>query len=166
MPFRLIAAIFIFLAASAPALADSAKSLGRFEDWEAFTLTDKAGKVCYTASLPKRSLNSFKGRGDAYVSVTHRPNDKSFDVISVMFGYPLKKDAPAEIDIGGAKFDLYTTGDTGWSRNDKAVVQAMLKGNSMVVHGSPTKGEQTADTYSLAGFAKAFAEIGKTCGVK
>ena len=75
-------------------------------------------------------------------------------------------DAPAEIDVGGAKFDLYTSGDGAWARNDKAVVQAMLKGKSFVVHGVPAKGEPTADTYSLDGFPKAYADISKACGAK
>jgi hypothetical protein len=158
--------VSLFLALVTPALADSAKSLGRFDDWESFTYADKSGRVCYAASLPKRSLNAFKGRGEAYVSVTNRPAEKSFEVISVTAGYPLKKDAPAELDIGGAKFDLYTAGDTAWTRNDKAVVQAMLKGSSLVVHTTSAKGQQTADTYSLSGFARAVAEIAKACPAK
>jgi hypothetical protein len=149
-----------------PVLADSAKSLGKSGDWESFTYSDKAGKVCYTASLPKRSLNAAKGRGETYLSVTHRPNDKSFDVVSFTAGYSFKKDAPAEIDVGGAKFDLYTAGDGAWARNDKAVLDAMLKGKALVVHGTPVKGDPTADTYSLDGFAKAYADIGKACGAK
>lgn len=159
----------VFLAAVLPALpveADSAKPLGKSGDWESFTYTDKAGKVCYTASLPKRSLNAQKGRGETYLSITHRPNDKSFDVVSVTSGYSFKKDASAEIDIGGAKFDLYTTADGAWARNDKAVVQAMLKGKALVVHGTPAKGDPIADTYSLDGFVKAYADIAKACAVK
>jgi hypothetical protein len=111
-------------------------------------------------------LNAQKGRGETYISITHRPNDKSFDVVSVTAGYSFKKDAPAEIDIGGAKFDLYTTGDGAWARNDKAVIQAMLKGKALIIHGTPLKGDPTADTYSLDGFVKAYADIGKACGVK
>jgi hypothetical protein len=158
----------VFLASLIPALpaqADSAKPLGKSGDWESFTYTDKAGKVCYSASLPKRSLNAPKGRGETYLSITHRPNDKSFDVVSITSGYSFKKDAPAEIDIGGAKFDLYTTNDGAWARNDKAVVQAMLKGKGLVIHGTPAKGDPIADTYSLDGFVKAYADIGKACGV-
>ncbi len=163
---RLAAISLLAVSVALPALADSAKSLGKSGEWESFAYTDKAGKVCYTASLPKRSLNSAKSRGETYVSVTHRPAEKSIGVVSVTAGYTFKKDAPAELDIGGDKFDLYTSGDTGWTRNDKAVVQAMLKKRTMVVHGTPHKGEATADTYSLEGFPKAYAEISKACGVK
>jgi hypothetical protein len=34
----------------------------------------------------------------------------------------------------------------------------------VIVHGQPVKGEASADTYALDGFAKAYAEIGKACG--
>lgn len=161
-----ILAFLVATIAAVPSWADSAKTLGKSGDWESFTYSDRAGKVCYTASLPKRSLNAPKGRGETYVSITHRPNDKSFDVVSVTSGYTFKKDAPAEIDIGGAKFDLYTTPDGAWARNDKAVVQAMLKGKTLVIHGTPAKGDPIADTYSLEGFVKAYGDIGKACGVK
>ena len=163
---RLASVGIAVVVAAGPAWADSAKSLGKSGDWESFAYADKAGKVCYTATVPKRSLNSAKGRARVYVSITHRPTDKSFDVVSVTAGYTYKKDAPAEIDINGAKFDLYASADSAWARNDRAIVQAMLKGKTMVVYGTPAKGEQTVDTYSLDGFGKAYADIGKACGVK
>jgi len=161
---RLLAATVLLACAAAPAWADSAKTLGKFGDWTAFTFSDKNGKVCYTVSQPKRSINSPKGRGDVYVTITHRPSDKSFDVVSVTQGYQFKKESVPEFDIGGARFDLYTQESGAWSRNDKAVVQAMLKGKSLIMHGQPQKGEASADTYSLEGFPKAYGEIGKACG--
>lgn len=160
------ACVLAAFAVAPPAFADSAKSLGKFGAWESFAYSTRAGKACYTASLPKSSLNAVKGRGESYVTVTQRPSDKSFDVISITAGYTFRKDAAAELDVGGARFDLYTTADTAWARNDQAAVQAMLKGKTMIVHGSPAKGEPTADTYSLDGFVKAYAEINKACGVK
>ncbi len=85
--------------------------------------------------------------------------------MSVTEGFPLKKDGTTELDIGGAKFDLYAIDDTLWSRNDKAVDQAMLKGKAVLVYGAPVKGEQVVDTYSLDGFVKAYADIAKACGL-
>jgi hypothetical protein len=158
----LIAALFVV----SPALADSAKSLGKFGDWGAFAYSGKGGKVCYAVGKPKRSLGSPKGREEIYLTITHRPADKSFDVVSVTAGYTYKKDSAAEMDVGGAKFDLYTTEETAWARDDKAVVTAMLKGKSLVVHGTPVKGDPTADTYSLDGFVQAHTEIGKACATK
>jgi len=158
----LIATLF----AGSAAFADTAKPLGKFGDWGAFAYSGKGGKVCYAVGKPKHSLGSSKVRNEVYLTITHRPADKSFDVVSVTAGYAFKKDAAAELDIGGAKFDLYTTEDTAWARDDKAVVQALLKGKSVVVHGMPAKGDPTADTYSLDGFVQAHTEIGKACATK
>lgn len=159
--FAAAAAAFLL---SAPAMADSTKVLGKFGDWSAFLYGEKSGKICYAVGKPGRSMNSPKGRGEAYVTVTNRPADKSFDVVSVTQGYAFKKDSAPELDINGARFDLYTQDSTAWTRDDKAVVQALLKSKTLIVHGLPAKGEESADTYALDGFAKAYAEINKACG--
>ncbi len=164
----LLAALSIsaFIALPLSAQAEAPKSLGTFGAWRAYVYAEKNGKVCYAAALPANSLNTPKGRGPAAISVTHRTGDKSRDVVSVSAGFPFKKDGKPELDISGAKFDLYAQDSTAWTHNDKAVVQAMLKGKSVVAHSSPVKGADVADTFSLDGFAKAYAEIGKACGVK
>src|SRR5205809_90905 len=80
-----------------------------------------------------------------------------------------KKSSDASLDIGGAKFDLFTKGDSAWARTadlDKTIVEAMAKGKQAVVKGIPPKGQPTTDTYSLAGFAQALAMIDKACGIK
>jgi invasion protein IalB len=146
--------------------ADSAKLLGKSGEWESFTYNEKGGKVCYLASQPKQSVGAAKGRGKVFFTVTHRAADKSIGVVSVDAGFSYKKDAPAELDIGGAKFDLYTTGTTAWARNDKAVVAALLKAKTVITHGTPTQGAAVADTFSLDGFAKAYADINKACDIK
>jgi hypothetical protein len=166
MLIKLLSLSFMVLIAIAPvgsAWSDSAKLLGKTGDWESFSYSDKSGKVCYTASLPKHSLNAPKGRSESHLSITDRVADKSVGVISVSEGFPVTKDG--EIDIGGAKFDLYASDNALWSRADKAVVQTMLKGKSLLVYGAPAKGAQVVDTYSLDGFAKAYADIGKACGL-
>jgi invasion protein IalB len=159
----LLAAAFLPVLAQA---ADSAKLLGKSGDWESFTYNEKGGKVCYLASQPKKSLGATKDRSNVFFTITHRTADKSIGVISVDAGFTYKKDAPAELDVGGAKFDLYTTGTTAWARNDKAVVAALLKAKTVIAHGTPAKGEPVADTFSLDGFAKALADINKACDVK
>jgi invasion protein IalB len=158
-----LAAALVPLLATA---ADSAKLLGKSGDWESFTYNEKGGKVCYIASQPTRSVGAPKGRGNVFFTITHRTTDKSIGVVSIDAGYTYKKDAPVEIDVGGAKFDLYTTGDSAWARNDKAVVAALLKAKTVIAHGTPAKGDPVADTFSLDGFAKAYAEINKACDVK
>ncbi|HLN22396.1 MAG TPA: invasion associated locus B family protein [Patescibacteria group bacterium] len=149
-----------------PGLADGTKSLGRAGEWGAFVSAQKADKVCYAASKPKHSQDAPPHRGDVYFSVADRPTDKSDGVVSVTAGYTYKADALAEVDVDGVKFSLYTAQNTAWSQQNKALVQAMLKGKTMLVYGTPAKGRQIVDTYSLDGFAKTFAEIAHACVTK
>jgi hypothetical protein len=150
-------------ALSAPA---APQSLGKFGDWEAFVESGADGKVCYAATLPKQSKNAPDERGRAYTMLSDHPADKSFGVVGITAGFALKKGAPAELEVNGAKFDLYTVGDTAWSRDDKAVVAALAKSRVATFVGYPAKGEAVADSYGLAGFADARAAIDKACPTK
>jgi invasion protein IalB len=156
-----------------PVLAQSPKSLGTFDAWVAVELPEKSSKICYMASRPEKSAPDGAKRGDILLTVTHRPNAKQRDEVSFQSGYPYKPGAPVTIEIDKKKFELFTKPDSdpegAWSRDaamDKALVEAMRAGNSAVVKGTSSRGTETADTFSLAGFTKAYAEIGKACGIK
>ena len=137
--------------------------------WTAYAYSEKSGKVCYLAGEPKKSEPASGKRRHPLAMVTHRPGEKIANVVSFIEGYPLKDGSEVSLDIGGAKFDLFTKGDSAWARTpelDRAIVEAMSKGQQAVVKGTPQKGPATTDTYSLAGFAEALALIDKACDVK
>jgi len=158
--------LLLAAAAGRAATASAPQSLGKFGDWEAFVESGAGGKVCYAATLPKQSKNAPAARGRAYTLVSHHPADKSFGVIGITAGFALKKGAPAMLKINETKFDLYTVGDTAWSRDDKAIVAALAKSRSATFFGFPAKGDAVADRYGLAGFADAHAAIDKACPPK
>ncbi len=146
-----------------------AERLGAADAWTAYAYTEKSGKVCYLAGEPKKSGPAGGRRKHPLAMVTHRPGEKVANVVSFAEGYPLKEDSEVSLDIGGAKFDLFTKGDTAWARTpelDKSIVEAMTKGKQAIVKGTPQKGPATTDDYSLAGFAQALALIDKACDVK
>lgn len=146
-----------------------AERLGTADAWTAFTYSEKSGKVCYLAGEPKKSEPAGGKRKHPLAMVTHRPGEKIANVVSFVEGYPLKEGSEVSLDTGGAKFDLFTKGDSAWARTpelDKSIVEAMTKGKQVVVKGTPKKGPTTTDTYSLAGFAQALALIDKACDVK
>jgi hypothetical protein len=121
------------------------------------------------AGEPKKSEPASGKRRHPLAMVTHRPGEKIANVVSFIEGYPLKDGSEVSLDIGGAKFDLFTKGDSAWARTpelDRAIVETMSKGKQAVVKGTPQKGPATIDTYSLAGFAQALALIDKACDVK
>jgi len=143
--------------------------LGAADAWTAYAYSERSGKVCYLTGVPWKSEPAGGKRKHPLAMVTHRPGEKVANVVSFVEGYPLKEGSEVSLDIGGAKFDLFTKGDSAWARTpelDRAIVEAMSKGQQAVVKGTPQKGPATTDTYSLAGFAQALALIDKACDVK
>jgi len=159
------------LATAGSAAAADPRLLGTFKDWNAFAFEEKGTKVCYISSQPKKKEPAAAKRGDVYVLVTHRPAEKTLDVVSFIAGYPFKKDSETVLEVGGKSFKLFTDGETAWARDadtDKAVTAAFrdTKGKPMVVKGVSGRGTKTTDTYSLDGVAQAYDAINQACGVK
>jgi hypothetical protein len=154
--------------ATAPA-APVSRPLGSVDAWTAYSYTENGGRVCYLVGDPARSEPVGFRRHLATAMVTHRPEENVTNVISFTEGYALKPGSEANLDVGDKKFDLFTNGDTAWSRTadlDRTIVDTMIKGRDAVLTASPPKGPRTIDSYSLAGFGKALALIDKACGVK
>jgi hypothetical protein len=152
-------------AKSAPAV----RRLGSAEGWTAYTYTGHSGKVCYITGFPVKRETGHIKRRPAVMMVTHRPDEHVSDVVSFDEGYLFKDGSDAALDVDGTKFDLFTKGDTAWSRSsdlDKTIVAAMAKGKHAAIEGTPQKGPLLADAYSLAGFSHALALIDKACGVQ
>ena len=64
------------------------------DDWSAFTDDEGGGKkVCYAGSEPKKETGEYKARDETFVLITHRPDEKTTDVVSVTAGYTYKKDS-------------------------------------------------------------------------
>jgi hypothetical protein len=156
------AAALILSATTAQAQGDP-KSLGTFDAWTAVEMPARAGKICYMVARPAKSLPEGAKRGDILLTVTHRPAAKQRDEVSFQSGYPYKAEAPVVLEVEKKK------PESAWSRDtnmDKALVAAMRAGNSLTIKGSSARGTDTTDTFSLDGFSKAYAEIGKACGIK
>lgn len=159
------------LPAAAQGAGDAAtpQAIGGGKGWDAFSFTDKAGKVCYVVGRPEKSEpgNAKRGRIDAIV--THRPKENALNVVNFDLGYALKPGAPVELDIDGRKFALFADKDSAWAADaatDKAMTEALAKGRRAIVKGSSARGTATSDAYALDGFKGALAAIDKACGVK
>jgi invasion protein IalB len=156
---------------AAPVQAQEPKSLGNFTDWSAFSFQEGNRQTCYMVSQPKNQegLAPNARRGDVYVMVTHRPNERSLDVVSVLAGYTFQQGSEATAQIGNQTFRLFTDGDGAWARDestDRQVVGAMRGGQTMIVRGQSNRGTRTTDTYSLRGFSAAYQAINQACNVK
>jgi hypothetical protein len=157
------------LACGTVAHAAEPQLIGSFNDWNAFSYDENGQKVCYMSSRPKKDEGNYKQRGDIYVLITHRPAEKSLDVVSVTTGYTYKEKSEAQVSVGNQNFKLFTDGDTAWARDektDKSLVSAIRGGSAMIIKGTSNRGTATTDTYSLAGTSAAYEAINKACDVK
>ncbi|WP_029010323.1 invasion associated locus B family protein [Azospirillum halopraeferens] len=151
------------------ASAAEPRFLGSFRDWNAFSFDESGQTVCYMSSQPQKKEPGNVRRGDIYALVTHRPAENTFDVVSIIVGYPFRKNSEASIAIDGKDFALFTDGETAWARDaatDRAIVDAMRAGRNMVVKGVSARGTNTTDTYSLMGVSDAYDALVKACNVK
>ena len=123
---------------SCPAFAGSVPvELGEYGDWTAYSYKEGKNLVCYMASTPKKDEGNYK-KGSGVV-----------------------------VKIGTTSFNnLFTSGDNAWAPDastDKKLVDAMKRGQRMIVEGMSSRGTKTKDTYSLAGFTGAYKAISAKC---
>jgi invasion protein IalB len=154
---------------AAQATGQDITKLGSAEGWDAFSDAVKGHKICYLIGKPAKSEPASAKRGPIFASVTHRPSEKRTNEVSFTVGYLFKEGSDAELTVDGKKFSLFTNKEGAWAQDattDKAVVEALAKGKQAVIKGTSVRGTQTTDTYSLAGFSQALAQIDKACGIK
>ena len=89
----------VFAFSAAPVSAAAPQLIGEYDDWAAYYHKDSSGIVCYMASTPKKDEGKYTKRGDIYAVVTHRPAEKSFDVVNFVAGYTYKPDSPVVVKI-------------------------------------------------------------------
>ena len=155
-----------------PAPAPEPPKIDRLNDsqtWPAFAETVKNAKTCYVVGHPQKSEPAALKRGEIHVSVTHRPTEKSYNVVNFAAGYPFKEGSEVELAVDARKFTLFTSKEGAWARDpatDKAIVEALAKGKQAVLKGTSARGTNTVDTFALAGFGQSLGEIDKACGLK
>ena len=150
------------------ALAQDIQRLGDFGDWSAFKYEENGAPVCYMASQPTRDEGNYTRRGDIYAQVSHRPNENRRDEVSFVAGYQHQEDSWVHVSVGGQKTRFFTQGDGAWapdSETDKNLIDAMIRGRTLIVEGTSSRGTATKDTYSLIGFTKAYETISQACGL-
>lgn len=151
-----------------PSLANNVPTeIGEYGDWVAYFYKEGKNTVCYMASTPKKDEGNYKKRGDIYAVVTHRPAEKSYNVVNFVAGYDYKLNSNVVVKIGTTTFNsLFTNGDNAWAPDagtDKKLVDAMKRGQQMIVEGVSARGTKTKDTYSLRGFSNAYKAISAKC---
>jgi len=162
-------ALFSFSAATESARAQSAAQLlGEFGDWGAYTATPGGKKVCFALAKPTASETNppNRPRDQAWLFVSTRPAEKVKEEVSVIFGYPLKANSDAVIEVGSTNFAMYTQNDGAWVKNaaeEARLVDAMRKGAEVTVRGESSRGTKTMDQFSLKGISQALDRAASEC---
>ena len=164
---RILLMIFTLVGATGAYALDSApKEIGKFTDWAAYEASENGAKVCWMVTTPKKSLPTNVNRGEIFMMVAHRPNDKVFNKLNVIIGYPFKPEANAFGSIDNKKYRLVTKDDAAWLASPEetdALIKDMRRGMEVIVKGTSTRGTDTTDTFSLRGFTKANRAITQAC---
>lgn len=153
-----------------PAAAGGAEPtlIGQFGTWGAYTAMPSGKKVCFALAKPSSSKTNPAGRprDPAYAFVSTRPSEKVFNEVSIMIGYQLKPGSESALEVGGARYAMYTQGDGLWIKNaaeEERMVDSLRKAPDATVKGVSAKGTQTTDTFSLKGLAQALDRIAQDC---
>jgi hypothetical protein len=142
--------------------------LGQFGDWGAYTATNGGRKVCYALAKPSAQATepANRPRDPAYTFVSTRPTENVRNEISIVIGYPFKPGSEATVDIGSAKYAMYTQADGAWIKNaaeEARMVDAMRRSSDMVVSGESGRGTKSTDRYALKGLSQALDRVAQEC---
>jgi invasion protein IalB len=164
-------------AAAQPAQKDAAAAigggtqpllLGQYGDWGAYTASPGGRKICFALAKPAKGATepANRPRDPAYMFISTRPAEKVSNEVSVIVGYGQKPSADALVEIGSARYAMYTQNDGAWIKNaaeENKLIDSLRKGADVVVKGESAKGTKTTDTYALKGLAQALDRVGQEC---
>ena len=160
-----ISFIIILISFSARS-AEDLKSIGKFKDWETFTVTENDNKICFAQSIPiLRAPKKFE-RNPSRLFITFRPSEDIKDEVSATSGYTFQKEKIVKAKTGKKTYDFFSQEEFAWildTEEEQRFIKAMKKASRVMIIGRTEKGKQTIDHYSLMGFTKAYNAAQKTC---
>ena len=163
---KVLLIVLLSLACSISYGEENLKSIGKFKDWESFTLLQNGNKVCFAQSIPVVRAPKKLKREPSRLFVSFRPAENIKNEISVTNGYEFKIKAPVSAKSGKKSYDLFSKGKFAWvvdDKDEKKLIVTMKKASRLMIIGNTNKGEQTTDHYSMMGFTKAYNTAKKNC---
>ena len=146
--------------------AEDLKSIGKFKDWEAFTVTENDNKICFAQSIPiLRAPKKFE-RNPSRLFITFRPSENMKDEVSATSGYTFQKEKIVKAKTGKKTYDFFSQEEFAWildTEEEQRFIKAMKKASRVMIIGRTEKGKQTIDHYSFMGFTKAYDTAKKNC---
>ena len=150
-----------------------------FGDWQIYqTASDCPRKECGASSSPATTVNTRNGRNvqvrrgtiKLFVTATSLSSADSA-LVSFNSGYPFAKDSDVTAKIDNSAEFTFQIGqedahvEWAWPlpADDDRLVDAMKKGNRIVLSGISGRGTNTKDTFSLKGFTAALTNSVEIC---
>jgi len=160
MPIKKILLLLLFsLICSISYAEEGLKSIGKFKDWESFTLSQEGNKICFAQSIPVVRAPKKLKREPSRLFVSFRPGENIKNEVSVTNGYEFKLKAPVTAKSGKKSYDLFSKGNFAWvvdNKDEKKLIVTMKKASRLMIIGNTKKDDQTTDHYSMMGFTKAY----------
>ncbi len=157
---------FIILISFSARSAEDHKSIGKFKDWETFTVTENNNKICFAQSIPiLRSPKKFE-RNPSRLFISFRPTEDIKNEVSATSGYTFQKEKIVKAKTGKKTYDFFSQEEFAWildTEEEQRFIKAMKKAKRVMIIGRTEKGKQTIDHYSLMGFTKAYDTAKKNC---
>ena len=163
---RLVLTALLLAAGAHAAAAQSVRVLGDFRDWSAYATSDSAGQICFVMSKPVAVEPQPDGYSDAYLYLTHRPGERIRNEFNLIAGYTFSPDSVAVLEVGGARYDLFTSNDAAWltdTGQSQDLAGSMRAGTTMAIEGTSERGIKIRQTFSLSGVTAASRAIDAEC---
>jgi hypothetical protein len=165
MYFKKILILFLLLAFTVKANANSPRSTGKYNNWESFNVETDKGKMCFAQTVPtKRTPSSIKRKGSR-LFVTFRPGEKVKDEVSLTSGHSYKA-STVTAKSGKNNFTFFSQDNFAWlldNKEEQNFIKLMKRATNLIIKARTTNGAETTDHYSMMGFTKAYNTAKKTC---
>ena len=165
MYFKKILILFLLLAFTIQANANSPRSTGKYNNWESFNVETDKGKICFAQTVPtKRAPSSIKREGSR-LFVTFRPGEKVKDEVSLTSGHSYKA-STVTAKSGKNNFTFFSQDNFAWlldNKEEQNFIKLMKRATNLIIKARTTNGAETTDHYSMMGFTKAYNTAKKTC---
>jgi hypothetical protein len=148
------------------AQSEDLTKLGTFKDWNAVSVFNETGKICFAYSVPVRQSPKASNR-EARLFVSFRPEDKISDEVSITSGYDFNSQNTILATSGKSKFEFdLPQNKFAWissGKTEQKIIKRMKKASRLMITAYKLSGTQTTDDYSLMGFTKAYNAAKKSC---
>jgi invasion protein IalB len=148
------------------ASAQTAELLDKYKDWSAYKHKADKDTTCFAVTQPKDTEPKNVIRGDIFLYVSFWPSDKVHGQVMLRLGYPIKDNTDVSASIGSDTFSFEPKDDKAFIQDnelEKKFVEAIKKGDKLIIKGTSKKGTETTDIYSLLGVSAALKQAEQAC---